>query len=37
VENSPSNCPADRGSPAERVAVTIDVRFDNVRTSESVP
>jgi hypothetical protein len=34
VENSPSNCPADGGSPAERVVVTIDARFDNVRTSE---
>jgi hypothetical protein len=33
VQNSPSNCPADGGSPAERVAVSIDARFDNVRTA----
>jgi hypothetical protein len=37
VENSPSNCPADGASPSERVAVTIDARFDNVRTSEVAP
>jgi hypothetical protein len=37
AENSPSNCPADGGSPAERVAVSIDARFDNVRISEVEP
>lgn len=33
VENSPSNCPADGAAPSERVDVTMDARFDNVRTS----
>src|SRR5688572_4390264 len=37
LENSPSNCPADIGSPAERVAVSIDARFDNVRIAEVEP
>jgi hypothetical protein len=36
TENSPSNCPPEGGSPAERVAVSIDARFDNVRISPVV-
>ena len=35
VENSPSNCPAAGGSPSERVEVTMDARFDNVRVNTS--
>jgi hypothetical protein len=31
VENTPANCPA----PSERVAVTMDARFDSVRINES--
>ena len=33
VENSPSNCPADGAAPGERVRVTMDARFDNVRVA----
>lgn len=35
VENSPSNCPAGGGAPSERVGVTMDARFDNVRVNAS--
>jgi hypothetical protein len=35
VENSPSNCPAGGGAPSERVRVTMDARFDNVRLNVS--
>jgi hypothetical protein len=31
VETSPANCPADDGSPSERVEAMMDARFDNVR------
>ena len=31
VETSPANCPADGGSPSERVEAMMDARFDNVR------
>ena len=36
VENSPSNCPAAGTAPSERVAVTMDARFDNVRITEAL-
>ena len=35
LENTPANCPADGGSPAERVEVTMDARFDNVRVNDA--
>jgi hypothetical protein len=31
VETTPANCPADGSTPAERIGVTMDARFDNVR------
>jgi hypothetical protein len=31
VETMPANCPASGSAPAERVGVTMDARFDNVR------
>jgi hypothetical protein len=37
AENSPSNCPAAGASLAQRVAVSIDARFDNVRISRVAP
>ncbi len=35
VENSPANCPATGAAASERVGVSIDVRFDNVRINAS--
>ncbi len=35
VENSPASCPADGSTPSERVEVTMDARFDNVRLNAS--
>jgi hypothetical protein len=35
VVNSPANCPADGNAPSERVEVTMDARFDNVRLNGS--
>jgi hypothetical protein len=35
VENSPANCPAEDNAPSERVEVTMDARFDNVRLNAS--
>jgi hypothetical protein len=31
VETTPANCPAARNAPAERIGVTMDARFDDVR------
>ena len=31
VETTPANCPASGDAPAERVGVTMDARFDNIR------
>lgn len=31
VETTPANCPATDDAPAERIGVTMDARFDNVR------
>ena len=35
VENSPANCPATGAAASERVGVSIDARFDNVRVNAS--
>jgi hypothetical protein len=31
VETTPANCPASNGAPGERIGVTMDARFDDVR------
>jgi len=33
LETTPANCPAAGGTPSQRVEVTLDARFDNVRVN----
>ena len=34
VETTPANCPAAGAAPAERIGVTMDARFDNIRIGD---